>query len=248
LFFNNVRIPGITIPISLVIVYLHIAGYISVETAIGTFNSGSSNSGNGQTNIDNLYASEIATNISVMPESTDEGFLYLSAFSINDKEIQYTRNLNDELAPFQLTSWNQTLQLSANYKDYRQEHDQNLTNLLIGHIGNFSNFDSLLEEANWYEEIPLGSKITIELPNESVSFMLAEEKVSANMSAIYYGIFDGNQNAFENKQSSLVNSDSRIMEINSLSPSQLNKNGSLYNVTYELVCNDLSKFSYDTCN
>ena len=236
------------LPISIIIAVLNIVAYISNSTVNGTIDFTGGNSTIGELfKIGKLQPSEIPTNISVVPNSLDKGFLILSAISINDTLIQYTRDLNDEILPFQLTSWNQSLQFSPNYEDPSQEQNLTLTNLLIGHIGNFSNFENLLREAKWYKDLLTRLNLTIELPNDSVSFMLAEVELSNNISGIYYGNFDGNQNADKYQDDSSINSDLQFRDLKTGSISQLKTDDSLYNVTHKLVCNDLTKFSYDTC-
>jgi hypothetical protein len=124
------------------------------------------------------------------------------------------------------------------YKHSSEEQNFELTNLLIGSIGNFTNFDSLLRETKWFRDLPIRLNLTIELPVKGVSFMLAEIKVSDDVSGAYYGNFDANQ---------VSDDDSQIKDSKNTLTSQLKSSGPLYNVTQKLVCNDLNKFGYDTC-
>jgi hypothetical protein len=124
------------------------------------------------------------------------------------------------------------------YKHSSEEQNFELTNLLIGSIGNFTNFDSLLRETKWFRDLPIRLNLTIELPVKGVSFMLAEIKVSDDVSGVYYGNFDANQ---------VSDDDSQIKDSKNTLTSQLKSSGPLYNVTQKLVCNDLNKFGYDTC-
>lgn len=180
---------------------------------------------------------EIPTNMTVIPRSLDRGFLILSAINFNDTLIHYTRDLNDEIRPFLLTDRNQSLQSLIDYKHSSEEQNFKLTNLLIGPIGNFTNFDSILRETKWFRDLPIRLNLTIELPVKGVSFMLAEIKVSDDVSGVYYGNFDVSQ---------VSDDDSQIKDSKNLI-SQLKSSGPLYNVTQKLVCNDLNKFGYDTC-
>lgn len=179
---------------------------------------------------------EVPTNITVIPGSPDRGFLLLSAITINDTSIHYTRDLNEEISPFLLTNWNQSLLFLPSLDNTSEQGDLKLTNLLIGPIGNFSNFDNLLRETNSFRDLPIGVNTTIELPTIGVSFMLAELQVSRDISGIYYGNFD----VLSDENSQIK--DSKIAVI-----SQFKSDGLLYDVTQKLVCNDLNKFGYDAC-
>ncbi|MGI0044961.1 MAG: hypothetical protein ACRD47_14745, partial [Nitrososphaeraceae archaeon] len=57
-------------------------------------------------NIETNFHSLVPINISVIPESLPAGNLYLSSILSNGTAM-YTRNLTDELFPFQLDRWYQ---------------------------------------------------------------------------------------------------------------------------------------------
>jgi hypothetical protein len=229
----------IKIALLLVIAVPSVVYHIPNTTVSGTIDS-ISNNGTPEkyTETTKSELQEIPTNVTVIPRSLDRGFLILSAVNINDTLIHYTRDLNDEISPFLLTDRNQSLRFLIDYGHLSEEQNFTLTNLLIGPIGNFTNFDSLLRETKWFRDVPLRLNLAIELPVKGVSFMLAELKVSDDMSGLYYGNFEASQASED---------DSRIKDSKNTLVSQLKSNGPLYNVTQKLVCNDLNKFSYDTC-
>lgn len=186
---------------------------------------------------------EIPNNISVIPELLDKGHLTLTAISYNNT-IEYTRNLNDELLPFELNRWHQFIKFIPDYERQTQNHSLAISNLLIGQIGSFDNFEDLLEEAMLYQDIPINSTVIIELPNDSVSFMIAEIKSSNPESSIYYGLFDGNQN----EQKTEINPKLESIVLKTINPLNIKADNSLYNITQAIVCNDISKYGHQQCN
>ncbi len=247
---NSNRI-NFTITIFLIIVAMTITGTnISINTTNAVAIASNNNIGN-TSNLDENQSKtnkqqhnlEIPNNISVIPELLDKGYLALTAISYNNT-IEYTRNLNDELLPFELNEWHQFIKFIPNYEHQAQNHSLTISNLLIGQIGNFNNFDDLLKEAMLYQNIPINSTVIIELPNNSVSFMIAEIKSSNPESSIYYGLFDGNQD--EDKTEINPKLESSILK--TINPLNIKVDNSLYNITQVIVCNDISKYGYQQCN
>ncbi len=247
---NSNRI-NFTITIFLIIVAITIT---VTNISINTTNAVAIASNNNISNTSNLdenqsktnkqqHNLEIPNNISVIPELLDKGYLALTAISYNNT-IEYTRNLNDELLPFELNEWHQFIKFIPNYEHQSQNHSLTISNLLVGQIGNFNNFEDLLKEAMLYQDIPINSTVIIELPNNSVSFMIAEIKSSNPESSIYYGLFDGNQN--EDKTE--INPKLESIILKTINPLDINLDNSLYNITQVIVCNDISKYGYQQCN
>ncbi len=247
---NSNRI-NFTITIFLIIVAITIT---VTNISINTTNAVAIASNNNISNTSNLdenqsktnkqqHNLEIPNNISVIPELLDKGYLALTAISYNNT-IEYTRNLNDELLPFELNEWHQFIKFIPNYEHQSQNHSLTISNLLVGQIGNFNNFENLLKEAMLYQDIPINSTVIIELPNNSVSFMIAEIKSSNPESSIYYGLFDGNQN--EDKTE--INPKLESIILKTINPLDINLDNSLYNITQVIVCNDISKYGYQQCN
>lgn len=203
----------------------------------GDLNENKSNTSGQQHNL------QIPNNVTVVPELQDKGYLALSAIRHNDS-IEFTRNFDDELPPFGLNSWHQYIKFIPNYEHQVQNQNLTISNLLIGKIGNFNSFEDLLREASLYQDVPINSTVIIELPNDSVSFMMAEIKSSGPESGIYYGLFDGNQ---ENDKTEINPSLERFV-LETLNPLNIKADGSLYNVTQVMVCNDISKFGYRQCS
>ncbi len=233
-----------------IVVIIFTGTNISITTSIAEAIASNNNiSNNGDLNENNSNTSEqqhnldIPNNVTVVPELLDEGYLALSAISYNDS-IEFTRNLDDELTPFGLNSWHQYIKFIPNFESKAQNNNLTISNLLIGKIGNFNSFDDLLREASLYQNVPINSTVIIELPNDSVSFMMAEINSPKLESGIYYGLFDGNQG--DDKPE--INPSLERFVLETINPLSIKANDSLYNITQVVVCNDISKFGYGQCN
>jgi hypothetical protein len=200
-------------------------------------------SGSGNTKID---YSIVPTNISVLPESLPEGNLYF--FSIlSNGTITYTRNLTDEVFPFQLNRWYQQIQFVPNYQNLSPHENLTITNLVIGQMSDFDNFDRLLDQARIYKHVPLNSNLILDLPNNDVSFMLAQVRFPDGYSGIYYGLYDGNQKTDKSELESYMNPESNPSNISFVPATEIKSNNLFYNITFTLVCNDLYKLGYNRC-
>jgi len=82
-------------------------------------------------NIGTKFYSLVPTNISVIPESLPVGNLYLSSI-LSNRTATYTRNLTDELFPFQLDRWYQHIQFVRIYLDRNPNENLTINNLVIG--------------------------------------------------------------------------------------------------------------------
>jgi hypothetical protein len=202
-------------------------------------------SGSGVENIEIDY-SIVPTNISVLPESLPAGRLYLSSI-LSDGTITYTRNLTDEIFPFQLDRWYQQIQFMPIYKDRNLHTNLTIESLLIGEMQDFDNFDELLSHARLYRDVPLNSTIILDLPNKDVSFMEVEMKFSNGDVGVYFGLYDGNQQTDKSELRSYMNPESNPSSITSVPATEIKSNSLLHNATFTLVCNNLYKLGYDKC-
>jgi hypothetical protein len=195
----------------------------------------------------NSIYSSIPSNISVTIEPKDTGTLYLSAI-ISNGDINFTRNLNDELFPFQVVNWYQLTKFTPNFEKTSNHDIPMISSLIIGQLQDFDEFADLLEQARIYSDVPFNDTFILELPNRDISFMLLEVNFSNGDRGIYYGLYDGNQQIEEKSEVSLrLNPESSLRIIESISASELQPNEPLYNVTHTLVCNDLYKLGYEKC-
>jgi hypothetical protein len=188
----------------------------------------------------------VPTNISVLPESLPAGNLYLSSV-LSDGTIIYTRNLTDEVFPFQLDRWYQQIQFIPIYKDRNLHTNLTIESLLIGEMQDFDNFDELLSHARLYRDVPLNSTIILDLPNKDVSFMEVEMKFSNGDAGVYFGLYDGNQQTDISELRSYMNPESNPSSIASVPATEIRSNSLLHNATFTLVCNSLYKLGYDKC-
>ncbi len=193
----------------------------------------------------NSYAL-VPTNISVIPESLPAGNLYLSSILSNGTAM-YTRNLTDELFPFQLDRWYQRIQFVPIYQDRNPNENLTINNLVIGELSDFDNFDELLNQARIYKDVLSNSTTILDLPNKDISFMEAEIIFPNGDSGIYYGLYDGNQQTDKSELKLYMKPETNPSSKVSVPAIEIKSYDLLYNVTFTLVCNDLYKLGYGRC-
>ncbi len=249
-YLDSIRTKFMVTTFSIIVAITVIGTNISINPSDALIISSNNNISNTSTSNENQseiskqqHTLRIPNNITVIPELLDKGHLALSAISYNNT-IEYMRDLDDELLPFQLNKWHQFIKFIPNYEHHTQNHNLTISNLLIGQIGNFNNFDELLKNARLYQDIPINSTVIINLPNDSVSFMIAEIKSSNLESGIYYGLYDGNTYADKNE----INPKLESFVLKTINPLNIKVDDSLYNVIQVIVCNDISKYGYQQCN
>ena len=194
----------------------------------------------------NSIYSSIPSNISVTIEPKDTGTLYLSAI-ISNGDINFTRNLDDELFPFQIVNWYQLTKYTPNFENISNLDNLNISSLIVGQLQDFDEFAELLEQARVYSDVPSNDTFILDVPNRDVSFMLLQVNFSNGDLGIYYGLYDGNQQTEKSEVNLRLNPESSLKILESISASELQPNEPLYNVTHTLICNDLYKLGYEKC-
>lgn len=195
-----------------------------------------------------LIYSSIPSNISVTIEPKDTGTLYLSAI-ISNGDVNFTRNLDDELFPFQIVNWYQLTKFTPNFEKTSNFDNLNISSLIVGQLQDFDEFADLLEQARIYSDVSFNETFILDVPNMDVSFMLLQVNFSNGDKGIYYGLYDGNQQPEEKSEISLrLNPESSLKILEYISADEIQPNESLYNVTHTMVCNDIYKLGYEKCN
>ena len=163
--------------------------------------------------------------------------------------VNFTRNLDDELFPFQVVNWYQLTKFTPNFEKISNLDHLNISGFIVGPLQDFDEFADLLEQARAYSDVTFNETFILDVPNRDVSFMLLQVDFSNGDKGIYYGLYDGNQQTEEKSEISLrLNPESSLKILESVSADEmLPLNEPLYNVTHTLVCNDVYKLGYEKC-
>lgn len=194
-----------------------------------------------------LIYETIPSNFSIHVEPKDTGTLYLSALIFNDT-VDIFRDLNDELFPFQVVNWYQLIKLEPRYNESSGFENFTNSSLVVGELQDFDTFDDLLEQARLYNNIPLNETFIFDTPNRDISFMLLKIDFADSKSAIYYGLYDGNQQPEDKSEVNLrLNPESSLKMPEFESATEIKNDDPLFNIIKTFVCNDLYKLGYEKC-
>ncbi len=221
-------------------------GYSSFQNVLGGTNSDNNTNKNLSEQNNPISFEPIPSNISVHVEPKDTGTLYLSAL-ISDGNVEFTRDLDDEIFPFQTTNWYQLVTLDPNYVEFSNNTNLKFDNVIVGQLQDFDDFDELLDQARIYSNVPVNKTFILDLPTKDVSFMQLQIPFQNGTSGIYYGLYDGNQQGDKSEIDLRLNPESSLKILDSDSAINIKTNEQLYNVTNTLVCNDIYKLGYEKC-
>ncbi len=221
-------------------------GYSSFQNVLGSTNSDNYTNKNLSEQNNPISFEPIPSNISVHVEPKDTGTLYLSAL-ISDGNVEFTRDLDDEIFPFQTTNWYQLVTLDPNYVEFSNSTNLKFDNVIVGQLQDFDDFDELLDQARIYSNVPVNKTFILDLPTKDVSFMQLQIPFQNGTSGIYYGLYDGNQQGDKSEIDLRLNPESSLKILDSDSAINIKTNEQLYNVTNTLVCNDIYKLGYEKC-
>lgn len=230
-----------------VFLLLMIYGLAETPQALGSDNkTDMDNNQSEQSSNQNLVYPSIPSNISVVVEPKDTGILYLSAI-ISNNDVNFTRDFDDELFPFQVVNWYQLTKFTPNFERVSNLDNLTINSLIIGQLQDFNEFVDLLEQARIYSDVPFNKTFILDVPNKDVSFMQLQVSFSNGDSGIYYGLYDANQATDKSEINLRLNPESSLKILDSMSADEIQANPALYNVTHTLVCNDLYKLGYEMC-
>jgi hypothetical protein len=233
--------------LTIIFIFFVNIGYLDAQDVSGSSNSTVQDRNNDlQEQETETSFGPIPSNISVHVEPKDTGTLYLSAL-ISDGNIKLTRDLNDEIFPFQTTNWYQLVTLTPNYTEISESASLRFNSLIVGQLQDFDNFDELLDQARIYSDVPANKTFILDLPSKDVSFMQLQVPFSNGTSGIYYGLYDGNQQGDKSEINLRLNPQSTLKILEYESAINIKSNEQLYNVTNTLVCNDIYKLGYEKC-
>jgi hypothetical protein len=224
-------------------------GFATTPQALGSDNKTEMNNNQSEqiSGPNSVYPS-IPSNISVVIEPKDTGTLYFSAIiSDDDDDVNFTRDLEDELFPFQVVNWYQLTKFIPNFERTSNLDNLTINSLIIGQLQDFNDFGDLLEQARIYTDVPFNKTFILDIPNKDVSFMQLQVNFSNGDIGIYYGLYDGNQQTDKSEINLRLNPESSLKILDSTSADEIQASPSLYNVTHTLVCNDLYKLGYQMC-
>ena len=89
---------------------------------------------------------------------------------------------------FKLDDWNQNMILG--FQDSSALNFVNIKNILVGQIKSYDSVEDALEDATYWESVPLNDEIMLRFENKGLNFIIMEVTFQNGDSGVYHAIFN----------------------------------------------------------
>ncbi|MGA7541435.1 MAG: hypothetical protein WBW34_00070 [Nitrososphaeraceae archaeon] len=127
-------------------------------------------------------------------------------------------------------------------------------NVLIGPIKSYDSRDDILEEANYWKDIPLGERVALEIDHPGKHYFIASVEFENGTSGIYSGVMDVNALGIkpspnDSIQFQLDSADisSGVVIINQADMTASEADPVFQQLVYRIICSDLSENGFEVC-
>ena len=127
-------------------------------------------------------------------------------------------------------------------------------NVLIGPIKSYDSRDDILEEANYWKDIPLGERVALEIDHPGKHYFIASVEFENGTSGIYSGVMDVNALGIkpspnDSIQFQLDSADisSGVVIINQADMTASESDPVFQQLVYRIICSDLSENGFEVC-
>ena len=127
-------------------------------------------------------------------------------------------------------------------------------NVLIGPIKSYDSLDGILEEANYWKNIPLDERVALEIDHPGKHYFIASVEFENGTSGIYSGVMDANAIGLKPSQSESIQFklDSADISSGAVRIDQVDMKTSkldpiFQQLAYKIICSDLSANGFEVC-
>lgn len=155
----------------------------------------------------------------------------------------------DKQVKFKLDDWNQNMIFS--FQESGALNLVNIKNILVGHIKSYDSVEDALEDATYWEDVPLNEEIMLRFENKGLNFIIMEASFQNGVSGVYHAIFNLDAYGTESDAADLL--DYRIEEENNNynimddSRPEVEVNSPFWQISQIIVCEDLKYNGFAVC-
>jgi hypothetical protein len=155
----------------------------------------------------------------------------------------------DKQVKFKLDDWNQNMIFS--FQESGALNFVNIKNILVGQIKSYDSVEDALEDATYWEDVPLNEEIMLRFENKGLNFIIIEASFQNGVSGIYHAIFNldayGTESDAEDLLDYRMDKENANYNIMDDSRPEIEVNSPFWQISQIVVCEDLKYNGFSVC-
>lgn len=150
---------------------------------------------------------------------------------------------------FKLDDWNQNMILG--FQDSSALNFVNIKNILVGQIKSYDSVEDALEDATYWENVPLNDEIMLRFENKGLNFIIMEVTFQNGVSGVYHAIFNldayGSESGADDLLDYRIDKEDANYNIVDDSKPEIEVNSPFWQISQIIVCEDLKYNGFRVC-
>ena len=150
---------------------------------------------------------------------------------------------------FKLDDWNQNMIFSL--QDSGSINLINIKNILVGQIKSYDSVEDALEDATYWENVPINEEIMLQFENKGLNFIIIEVTFQNGVSGVYHAIFNLDAYGTESDAADLldyrIDKEDANYNIMDDSRPEVEVNSPFWQISQIIVCEDLKYNGFAVC-
>ena len=150
---------------------------------------------------------------------------------------------------FKLDDWNQNMILG--FQDTSALNFVNIKNILVGQIKSYDSVEDALEDATYWENVPLNDEIMLRFENKGLNFIIMEVTFQNGVSGVYHAIFNldayGSESSADDLLDYRMDKENANYNIVDDSKPEIEVNSPFWQISQIIVCEDLKYNGFRVC-
>ena len=150
---------------------------------------------------------------------------------------------------FKLDDWNQNMILG--FQDSSALNFVNIKNILVGQIKSYDSVEDALEDATYWEGVPLNDEIMLRFENKGLNFIIMEVTFQNGVSGVYHAIFNldayGSESGADDILDYRMDKEDANYNIVDDSKPEIEVNSPFWQISQIIVCEDLKYNGFRVC-
>jgi hypothetical protein len=192
---------------------------------------------------------DLPKNIVLTDDFGENNKMPIRAFFSEGLITQLEKPSANKQVKFKLEDWNQNMIFS--FQDSSALNLVNIKNILVGQIKSYDSVEDALEDATYWENVPLNEEIMLRFENKGLNFIIIEVAFQNGVSGVYHAIFNldayGTESDAEDLLDYRMDKENANYNIMDDSRPEIEVNSPFWQISQIVVCEDLKYSGFRVC-
>ncbi len=192
---------------------------------------------------------DLPKNIILTDDRGENNKVPIRAFFSEGLITQLEKPSINKQGKFKLEDWNQNMIFS--FQESGALNLVNIKNILVGQIKSYDSVEDALEDATYWEDVPLNEEIMLRFENKGLNFIIIEVAFQNGVSGVYHAIFNldayGTESDAEDLLDYRMDKEDANYNIMDGSRPEIEVNSPFWQISQIVVCEDLKYNGFRVC-